>query len=245
MQQDILKKTTLYNQLKEMIMKDIRSGKLKHGDKIMSERRIADKCNVSRMTARKALLVLEREGLVEKRKGVGTFITRKIEMDFITFNSYSKELIKKGMQPSTKLLEIYKENPDEHIRENLKIDEDTDVIVLKRLRLGDGIPIAIEMSFIPYYLCAGIEEYIADDVSLYGTLEQSYNIKPVKADQYIQILQASEEECRLLTIPGDSVCIFIDSTAFSGEEEPVEFTRSVTRSDIIRYYSRLYLNPSE
>ncbi|OZU86987.1 hypothetical protein CIL03_19175 [Virgibacillus indicus] len=233
----------MYKQLKNMILEDIEKGKLKQGDKILSERMIAEKGNVSRMTARNALAMLEREGLVERRVGSGTFITTKIDMNFITFNSYSKELMQKGLTPSTKVLNIKINTPDLLIAEKLNIKAGDEVIIFERLRCGDGIPIAVEESYIPYHTCEGIEEYIKDDVSLYKVLEERYRIKPIKADQYMQVALSDERVSKILAIKTGSACISLESLAFNKDDHAVELTRSTTRSDIVRYYSQLNLEP--
>lgn len=66
-----------YKQLKKQILEEIKSGKLKHGDKLPSERELAEQFQISRMTARHTLSILEREGVVERRVGAGTFINYK------------------------------------------------------------------------------------------------------------------------------------------------------------------------
>ncbi|WP_404456457.1 GntR family transcriptional regulator [Virgibacillus necropolis] len=231
----------MYKQLKKLILDDINNGKLKEGDKIMSERMIAEKGNVSRMTARNALSILEREGLVERRVGAGTFIVRKLEMDFITFNSYSRELKLKGLRPSTKVLNIKKDFADLAMARKLNIEVADEIIIFERLRSGNDIPIAIEKSYIPYSYCKGIEEYITDDVSLYKMLETHYGVKPIKADQYMQVAISNEFESKLLKIKDGSACIFLESIAYNADDQVVEVTESTIRSDIVRYYSRLSL----
>ena len=94
-----------YMQLRNKLKDDIESGKYKHGDKLPSERELAEQFNISRMTARHTLSILEREGVVERSIGVGTFITNnRIKMDFINFNSFSKAMLSKWFKPTNKKL---------------------------------------------------------------------------------------------------------------------------------------------
>lgn len=234
--------TPFYKQLKNKILEDIDSGKLMHGDKLPSERELADQYGISRMTARHTLSILEREGVVERRIGAGTFITnKKIEMDFITFNSFTKNMLGKGLQPSTQLLSIRKDRAKPSLAKKLKVSEGEELIVIKRLRLVDGTPVAIEESFIPYRYCAGIEERIADNTSLYQVLEDHYGIVLVKAKEYMQVTFSDEAESKLLRIKSDSPCIMLEAVAFDRNGREIEFSKSITRSDIVRYYSELTL----
>ncbi|WP_301170966.1 GntR family transcriptional regulator [Brevibacillus nitrificans] len=234
--------TPFYKQLKSIIMDDIESGKLSSGDKLPSERELAELYGVSRMTARHTLSVLEREGIVERRVGAGTFITnKKIEMDFITFNSFTKNMLGKGLTPRTLLLSVRKEQARPSLARKLKVHDGEEVIVFKRLRLVDDTPVAIEESFLPYLFCPGIEEHIADNTSLYQVLEDLYGIILVKAKEYMQVTFSDDSESKLLRIKSESPCILLEAVAFDKTGREIEFSKSITRSDIVRYYSELNL----
>lgn len=234
--------TPFYKQLKNKILDEIESGKLSSGDKLPSERELADLYGISRMTARHALSILEREGVVERRVGSGTFVTnKKIEMDFITFNSFTKNMLGKGLRPNTQLLSVRKDLAKPSLARKLKVPEGEEVIVFRRLRLVDGTPVAIEESFLPYGYCPGIEEHIADDTSLYQVLEDVYQIVLVKAREYMQVTFSDEAESKLLRIKPESPCILLEAVAYDKKGREIEFSKSITRSDIVRYYSELHL----
>lgn len=194
------------------------------------------------MTARHTLSILEREGIVERRVGAGTFITnKKIEIDFITFNSFTKSMLGKGLTPSTQLLSIYKQQAKPLWVNKLRIPAEEEVIVIKRLRLVNEMPVAIEESVIPYRYCEGIEKYMEDDQSLYQILEEKYGIVLVKAKQYIRVAFSDDTESKLLKINWKSPCILQEAVAFDNKGKEMEFSSSITRSDIVNYYSELNL----
>ncbi|MDN3017903.1 GntR family transcriptional regulator [Paenibacillus sp. BSR1-1] len=231
-----------YKQLKEKILDDIESGKLKHGDKLPSERELAEQFQISRMTARHTLSVLEREGVVERRVGAGTFITNnKIEMDFITFNSFTKNMMNKGFIPSTKVLSIGKTVAKPHIARKLNVPIGETLISLKRLRSVNEMPVAIEESFISEKLCPNLEQFIFDNVSLYQILEDQYGIVLVKAKEQMQVTFSEECDSKLLKIRSESPCIYQESVAYDPHDQEIEFSTSLTRSDIVRFYSELNL----
>ncbi|MFP3728874.1 GntR family transcriptional regulator [Priestia filamentosa] len=234
------KDVPFYKQLKSYFIEQIENGDLTSGDKIPSERELAEIFNISRMTARHAVSLLEREGFVERIVGSGTFISNKrFEIDFITFDSFTNSLLNKGLTPTTKMLSVNKQKPKALIAKALGISSDEDIIFIKRLRLADGIPISVQSSHIPYKYCQGIEEFLEDNVSLYNILEQHYDIKLVKTQQYMRVLLTNEEESKLLRIGNESPCIFLEETTSDSLGRIVDFSKITTRSDIINYYSEI------
>lgn len=231
-----------YKQLKDRILEDIESGKLVHGDKLPSERELSNQFGISRMTARHTLSILEREGVVERRVGAGTFITNyKIEMDFITFNSYTKTMRGKGLLPSTQVLSIGYIEAKPLIANKLKVQEEEKLVVIKRLRLANEKPFSIEESFIPDRYCPGIGNWITEENSLYEILEKEYGITLVKAKEYMQVKVADESDCKLLKIRSESPCILREAVAYDVDGKEIEYSTSLTRSDIVRFYSELNL----
>lgn len=229
-----------YSQLKDFIIEEIENGNLEHGYKLPSERELAEKYKVSRMTARHALTVLEREGFVERivGGGGGTFvISKQIKLDSnSTFFSLSKKIRESGFKPESKIIYIRIEPVKANIAQSLGMKNDEDILVIKRLRIADGIPVAIELSQIPYHYCRGIEKYIKKDVSLYQVLEDLYSIKLVRTQSYIRISLSDARESKYLKIKNETACILIESTNFDTLGRKIEFSKTKARGDIVRYY---------
>ncbi|MFP5113789.1 GntR family transcriptional regulator [Bacillaceae bacterium C204] len=231
-----------YKQLRNKILDEIESGKLKQGDKLPSERELAEQFQISRMTARHTLSMLEREGVVERRVGSGTFINnKKIEMDFVTFNSFTKNMLNKGLIPSTQILSIQKMEATANLAQKLKLAQGDMMFAIKRLRLVNETPIAIEESFLSEKLCPGLNDMITENDSLYELLEREYGIVLVMAKEYMQVTVSDESESKLLKIRSESPCIFQEAVAFDKNEQEIEFSTSLTRSDIVKFYSELKL----
>lgn len=227
-----------YKQLKEKILEDIEMGKLKHGDKLPSERELADIYGISRMTARHTLSILEREGVVERRVGAGTFISNnKIEMDFITFNSFTNIMLNRGFIPSTQILSIKKLKAKPFLAHKFNLPAGEEMLAIKRLRLVNEMPISIEESFLPEKLAPNIDKIITDNSSLYQILESQYGIVLVKAKTHMQVTFSTESESKLLKIRSESPCILQEAVAYDRNEQEMEFSTSLTRSDIVRFYS--------
>ncbi|MCM3789729.1 GntR family transcriptional regulator [Domibacillus indicus] len=227
-----------YQQLKKIFINHIKNGKLSYGDKIPSERELADIYQVSRMTARHAVMMLEREGFVERRVGAGTFITNeRIRWNTVTVNSFTKGMQDKGRAPSTRTLIMEEREADAQTAEQLKVSEGERLFYLKRLRKVDNIPLAIEVSQIPYRYCPQIEHYMEDNVSLYHVLHQYFDIQLIRQKQYMKISLASQSESTLLGVPDLSPCISIEGQAFAESGQPIEVSQTLARGDLVEFYS--------
>jgi GntR family transcriptional regulator len=227
-----------YQKIKEKIIEDINNGTLKHGDKLPSERELADLFNISRMTARHAITVLEMEGFVERRERVGTFITnQRIRYNFISVNSFTKGMLDKGLTPTTKTIVMKRDRANDFIAKTLGISPGEEIFYLKRLRIVDGIPVAIELSINPYKFCPKIEEYMGDNVSLYQVLKDYYDIKLVKQKQRMRISFSDQKESQLLHIKGESPCLLIEGTTHDSSDQIIEYTRGLARGDLVEFYS--------
>lgn len=227
-----------YQQLKTIFIENIKSGKLNYGDKIPSERELAHIYQISRMTARHAVSMLEREGFVERRVGAGTFITNeRIRWNTVTVNSFTKGMQDKGLVPSTKTLVMEVKEAGLETARLLQISPGDKVFHLKRLRKVDGIPLALELSDIPYHLCPNIEQHMKDNVSLYHVLKEYYGLQLVRQKQYMRVALADQAESSLLGIRNESPCILIEGHTFAAPDQFIEISRTLARGDLVEFYS--------
>src|SRR3984957_9401851 len=149
----------LYYQIQRALMDKIHSGELSTGDPLASEEELARLYQVSRMTARQALHGLKTSGFAVSQKGRGTFVTRpKLEKNIMHLRGFTEDMKHLGMVPSSKLLEQTVVKATTDLAEQLRVDPDDLVMRLRRLRLADGIPMALEQSHIPLRLFPGLEK---------------------------------------------------------------------------------------
>lgn len=227
-----------YQQIKTKIIEEISNGTLKHGDKLPSERELAEIHKISRMTARHAISVLEKEGFVERRERVGTFITNKrIQYNFISVNSFTKGMLDKGLKPSTKTIYMKREKANEFMAKTLEISQGEEIFCLQRLRIVDGTPVVIELSVLPYKFCSGIEKHMEENVSLYQVLRDQYDITLVKQKQRMRISFSDQKESQLLNIKSESPCLLTEGTTHDLSGEIIEYTKGMARGDLVEFYS--------
>lgn len=139
-----------YKQIKEFYKKDILDGVLAVGDRVDSEMEIQEMYDVSRITARQAILELEQEGMVKRGRGKGTFVTYrpKIKEELSHIRSFTDEMMALGRTPGTKSFHITKEIPDEATRELFGLDEEM-MYCVRRVRTADDVLLVYFVSYFP------------------------------------------------------------------------------------------------
>jgi len=192
----------LYIQIKELLQNQIESGVFSVGARLPSERELAARYCVSRMTARQALRVLAQEGLTHARVGKGTFVSApKINHELRALTSFSEDIQQRGLQPSSRVL-VAEVRPVGNVMANrLQVAPGSEIVVLSRVRLADRQPLALETTHIPHHLCPRLlERYDFSWMSLYEVLRRDYGLVLVWADQVIETRLPKPHECEALKL---------------------------------------------
>ncbi len=225
----------LYYQIQRTLMERIRSGELAEGDPLASEEELARIYQVSRMTARQALHGLKTSGYAFSQKGRGTFVTRpKLEKNIMHLRGFTEDMRQRGMVPSSRLLEQTVVKASASLAEQLKVKAEEIVMRLRRLRLADGTPMALEESHIPVKQFPGLERLDFSKQSLYYVLRENFGVRVAWADEVIEALPATREESELLTIPKKASVLSISRIIMTTEEIPIEVACSRYRGDRYR-----------
>jgi GntR family transcriptional regulator len=230
----------LYFQIQRALMERIQAGELSEGDSLASEEELARIYQVSRMTARQALHGLKTKGYAFSQKGRGTFVTRpKLEKNIMHLRGFTEDMKHLGMVPSSKLIEQTVVQATADLAEKLKVEVDETVMRLRRLRLADGIPMALEVSHIPLRRFPGLEKTNFAKQSLYFILRENFNVRVAYADEVIEALPATREESELLTIPRRASILSITRVVITAEDIPIEAASSRYRGDRYRASVRI------
>lgn len=229
----------VYAKIQEDLWRKIESGVYKIGDLIPSEPRLAEQYSVSRGTARRALDELARQGYVVKKPGKGTFVrsaSPMLQKKLGELASFTQQLTARSLTPTTRLLlagRIRAAEVEGRVREAFGLASEAEVIHIRRLRLGDGVPLAIQSVYLLPASCPGI---LDEDLSqLFRLYETRYGVRISEADEIIRVGRAAEDEAALLEIaPGDPVVIR-DRISLTQDGEPFEVLHSVDRGDRFQY----------
>ena len=173
------KKKYLYQEIYQTLKNDIESGKLNPGDKLDNENELKDRFNISRDTLRKALAKLEAEGYIKRKKSLGTIVQKKKhDYSLAHLESFTEQMKARGITPSSEMISCtMSEAIDSPYQKVLNLKDDEKIYRIERIRKGDGNPISLEISYIPYKICPEIYKYLDETSSLYQIYEGIYHLK--------------------------------------------------------------------
>ncbi|WP_019172055.1 GntR family transcriptional regulator [Pseudaminobacter salicylatoxidans] len=219
----------------------MRHGVIGPGDALPSERDIALKADVSRVTVRKAVQDLVKSGLLVQRHGSGTFVAprrERVEQSLSRLTSFTDDMARRGMTASSVWLDkgIYPPSPDEMMVLGLSAKEM--VARVSRLRIANDTPMAIERASLSV---AALPDPGSVVSSLYATLEETGN-RPIRAVQRISAVNLAGADARLLEVPDGSACLHIERISYLASGKVIEFTRSIYRGDAYDFVAELRLS---
>jgi len=222
----------LYHQLKEILLRDIRSGKLKPDDRLPPEDQVAASYGVSVITVRRTLTDLATEGYIRRERGRGTFISRpSVEQGPRELTSFAHEMSKRGLRSTSRVLEHKVVPATGEIAQHLQIEEGEDIFILRRLRLADDEPMGIQTAHIPLHLAPSLPDQNFAVASLYETLERRFGLFPSHAREIHSAISIGREDAELLGLPEGSVGLAARRLTHLSGGQPLEFVISVMRGD--------------
>lgn len=192
--------TPLYVQLMNQIEEKIRCGVYQPGERLQSESEMAKTFGVSIITVRSAVSGLVEKGLVEKKQGKGTFVSKpKFTKDMKNLQSFTEMCRYMGMEPGGKMLENCLASPDDKTRKLLGLEKDSQVISISRLRYADGQPVAIEKNYFPTKYAFLLDETF-DNNSLFSFLHEKAKVTVSASEKWIGLCRATASEAKLLEV---------------------------------------------
>jgi GntR family transcriptional regulator len=219
-----------YKRIQGTIVKRLESGPLKPGDIVDSERELAKIHGVSLMTARHALAGLEREGMVVRRRGAGTFVAPP-KIHFNKLMSYTEQMSGRGLPVSSKLLSLGVIDTEQEVAARLGLPASSRLVKVERLRLGGDEPFAIETCYLSADEFAELTRARLDRVSLFSILEHDYGLHIAHADEEIDATAADPHSARLLDIPNGSAVLRIRQEIYSTKGKVALYVLGLYRSD--------------
>lgn len=230
----------IYLQLKNILKNDIQRGL--YNFTLPSERRLAEKYHVNVHTVRRALEELEKEGVIIKRKGQVTAIVLK-EASFGDYArellSFTEEMQRRGLKPSSKVLRFEKSAPEPEVQRALSLSPGEEVVILERIRYGDGRPFNLGTSFLPYKLVPDIFSFDFSRESLHHVLRSHYGIDLVMAEETFEPVMPTPEEIQLLELPPSMPLLLMKGVIYSRDGIPVEYFTLKFRGDEARFSVRV------
>ena len=230
----------LYLQVKNKIKQEIRSGILKAGDKLDSEAEMQKEYGMSRVTVRNAMAELEREGYIIKVQGKGSFVAQSDMLRLpVGVTSFTGDAKMQGADLKSKILKVGLEPvKTEMDKEFFGINDGENILIVKRLRCVNNVPLLIEEN----HLSAELEGVMNEDLtgSLYEILQEKYHMIPsIKGRRSVKIIFATEEIAQLLKLSVGTPVIESEVCVFDINGGPVHTVKDIVRGDndnILKWY---------
>ena len=228
-----------YQMIQAAVRKVIEAGKLRAGDAVQSERELARIHKVSLMTARHALASLERDGVVERRRGVGTFVSPP-KIHFNKLMSYTEQMGSRSLKAVSKVLYAKVIESEEEAVARLALAPKSRVLKIERLRQATGEPFALETCYLAATQFSGLVSAQLHKESLFSTLERDYDVELGYSDEEIDVTTADARTAELLDVPKREPLLRIRQVIYSTKGAVILYVLGLYRSDrhnlVIRRY---------
>ncbi|WP_059051083.1 GntR family transcriptional regulator [Paenibacillus senegalimassiliensis] len=226
----------LYFQLKEDMIHKIMNEEHKVGESLPSETQLMSMYGVSRTTVRQAIDLLVSEGYLEKRRGVGTFVTkpRLNQWDLAELRSFNEEASRQGLTARTQLLSMRQVKTND-ILKGVFGEGPTIYHQLERLRFIEHEPSVLVTTYVPADLAPDLERFNFSEVSLFAILREHYNLKIIYASKTFRAVNASPEDALALKVPPNFAIQLVDTITYDDKDQPVEYSVSRDRGDLNRF----------
>lgn len=212
------------------------AGTFQAGDKLPGERALCERLGVSRTALRSAIKQLISQGILESRHGSGTYLRRsKPTQVFQESGSFTDIVEATGRVAGSRTLHARLASADDIIAEKMGIAPDSPIFIIERVRMADGLPIAIQTSYIDGQRFPGIETHDFDSESLLRVMKETYGVRIDGGMQRISITKVDEREAKLLGVDQGTPAFF--EQCFNQDEDgrTVEYCRSVTLANHFQY----------
>ncbi|MBR6028304.1 MAG: GntR family transcriptional regulator [Clostridia bacterium] len=219
----------LYVQLMHKLRAEITEGVYPVHSRIPSEQELCDTYQVSRVTVRKALAELTREGLLERHQGKGTYVAvPRLRKDLRHVNSFYEVCMEMHCRPETQVLRAQLTQADSMDRESGLCDSSDSVVEVVRVRLADGQPVMLENN----HFSADYEWILRENLtgSLYALLRQK-GIEAEQATHEISLCYASATDARQLDVEPGSALLALNEVIYDQQGRPLHTSRQKIRGD--------------
>ncbi len=226
----------IYQRLNHSLRELLRSGEFPPGVQFLTERQIAERYGVSRITANKALANLVSERLLEFRKGIGTFVAQTTyDYNLRSLVSFTDIVEANGGMPETKVLRFEKslEAPP-----SLEIPPGQKTYFIERLRLANGLPVILERRWFAERHCPGLKKKDLEG-SIYRIWSERYFLLIAGAEQVIRAVNVGEKEASLLGVEPGTAGLVNRSTGYLDGRKPLWYEETLYRGDAYEFFNRL------
>jgi GntR family transcriptional regulator len=236
----------LYAQVEAILASSIADGTFPPGSRLPNEDELVERFAVSRTTIRQTIQNLIRRGLIEIRRGKGTFVTQpKITQELTELSGFVEDMQSLGRQASARVLDKQIVPASESIAHQLALATGTLVVRIQRVRLADNAPLSFDETYLPREIGEKIMENDLETEPIFSLLEQKYKVPLLEAEYRLEAVSADAAVARALGVAIGSPIFLIERTSYSVEQRPIDYEKLYYRGDQIRFVTRLARRPSD
>jgi GntR family transcriptional regulator len=236
----------LYSRVETVLANEITEGNLKVGDQLPTEDSLIARFEVSRITVRRAVQNLVSRGLVEIRRGKGTFVAApKITQELTELSGFVEDMHALGRKPTARVISKEIVNADETVATQLALTKGERVVRIRRVRLADGIPLSFDETYLPLEIGKKIITNNLKVEPIFSLLERKYDVPLIEAEYKLDAVAAEAEVATALKVKQRSPIFRIERTAYSTGGRPVDYERLYYRGDLVRFVTRLVRKVSQ
>lgn len=214
--------TPLHTRLYDTMIQRIRSGEWRQGERVPSEKELAEEFGTSRGPVRQALAALRAEGMIVGGRGAPPRVNRAVPLQsFDTFMSFTEWARDLGYTPGQRVIEAARRPATEEVARELEIDMDEQVVEIIRLRLLDGEPAMLERSLFPFRIGRHLISADLDNGSIYQNM-RALNISPVRARHVIDAVAAHQLDAEWLRVPVGGPLLRVRRVSFDQNGDVLE-----------------------
>lgn len=230
----------LYARVEAELEADIDSGQLPRGGQLPPEDALMQRFGVSRPTVRQAIQRLVQRGLVEIRRGKGTFVSQpKLTQPLTALTGFVEDMIAAGRAPSARLVDKTIVAATEAVAKHLALPKGARVARIRRVRLADDAPVSFDETYLPLPLG---EKIMSDDLEaepIFALLEGKYGVPLTEAEYGLEAIAAPARIASAIGVPAGSPIFLVERTSFSTKRKPVDYEKLYYRGDQIRFVTTL------
>ena len=235
-----MSRSPLYERVESVLAGDIADGGLPPEAQLPSEDGLVERFKVSRTTVRKAIQNLVARGLVEVRRGKGTFVAQpKVTQELTELTGFVEDMQTLGRTPTARLLDKRIVAADESVAHHLALAPGALVVRLQRVRLADRVAMSFDETYLPRGLGEQVAENDLEAVPVFALLENKYDTPLVEAEYKLEAAAADPVVAHALQVPAGSPIFLIERTSYTTGNRPVDYERLHYRGDLIRFVTRL------
>jgi GntR family transcriptional regulator len=228
----------LHVQLANVLREQVLNHQLQPEERLPSERELCEMYGISRITVRQALNTLTQEGLVYSTAGKGTFIAGSaLDEELQPLSSFTQDMERRGMRSTSHVLDTSIFPADDFWADRFKMPRGAEVVYLHRLRLGDGLPVSVQHTYLPHHLCPNLLAVDFSAHSLYDVLGREYHYHLTHSDTLIEAALADFEEADLLKLQMPAAVLISEQSTYLDTGVIIEITRSIFNAERYKLHS--------